>query len=180
MGMFTDDKCTNFADKNAGRTTYKELTRGQELPYSDYSMVRSDCVSCEEQDEDYRDDDGDQGDDAEDEIRISNACKEVYQAAGKCENEMEDSGRSDLNHNACYYMEGIKIIRRDGIIDTSFSRPNKVASFFIFLFAVSFVLLGAIIYYFRMSKLKNFILCNCSYLFPASKLTQYNHNSCMR
>jgi len=146
LGMFTDDKCTNFADKNAGRTTYKSLTRGQELPYSDYSMIRSDCVSCEEQE--YRD--GNQNDDAEDEISVSNACEEVYQSAGKCETEMDDSGPSDLNHNACYYMEGIKIIRRDGIIDTSFSRPNKVASFFIFLFAVSFVLLGAIIYYFRM------------------------------
>lgn len=147
LGLFTDDSCTNFADKNAGRTTYKGLTRGQELPYSDYSMVRSDCVSCEDQD--YRD--GDQNDDAADEeARISDACQEVYQAAGKCETQMIDSERSTLNNKACYYMEGIKLMRRDGIIDTSFSRPNKVASFFIFLFAVSFVLLGAIIYYFRM------------------------------
>jgi len=145
LGMFTDSSCTNFADKNAGRTTYKGLTRGQSLPYSDYSMVRSDCVSCEDQD--Y----GEQNDDAaEDEVRVSDACQEVYQSAGKCETQMEDSGSSSLNNNACYYMEGIKIMRRDGIIDTSFSRPNKVASFFIFLFAVSFVLLGAIIYYFRM------------------------------
>lgn len=148
LGMFTDDRCTNFADKNAGRTTYKGLTGGQELPYSDYSMVRSDCVSCEDQEEQRDGDEND--DDAEAEALISEACQEVYQAAGKCETQMEESGPSTLNQNACYYMEGIQIIRRDGIIDTSFSRPNKVASFFIFLFAVSFVLLGAIIYYFRM------------------------------
>jgi len=148
LGMFTDDACTNFADKNAGRTTFKMLTQGQELPYSDYSMVKSDCVSCS--DLKRRDDGGDGGDNEEDEERISEQCQEVYQAAGKCETYMGDNGPSDLNENACYYMEGIKIIRRDGIIDTSYTRPNKVASFFIFLFAVSFVLLGAFIYYLRM------------------------------
>mmetsp|Transcript_30398 Transcript_30398/g.36126 ORF Transcript_30398/g.36126 Transcript_30398/m.36126 type:complete len:406 (+) Transcript_30398:126-1343(+) len=150
LGMFTDDKCTNFADKNAGRTTYKELTGGQVLPYSDYSMVRTDCVSCEDQEQEQHDEDQND-DEAEAEALISEACQEVYYAAGKCETQMADSGGpSTLSKQFCYYMEGIKIIRKDGIIDTSFSRPNKVASFFIFLFAVSFVLLGAIIYYFRM------------------------------
>jgi len=146
LGMFTDDKCTNFADKNAGRTTYKELTNNQILPYSDYSMVKSDCVSCKDQEQRNE---GENDDKAEDEA-ISESMLEVYQSSGKCETQMEDSGPSTLNKKACYYMEGIAIIRKDGIIDTSFSRPNKVASFFIFLFAVSFVLLGAIIYYFRM------------------------------
>jgi len=143
LGMFTDDTCTNFADKNAGRTTYKMLTGGGELPYSDYSMVRSNCVSCSDQN--YRNEGG--NDDEEE--RISEQCQEVYQASGKCESHMEN-GPSDLNEKACYYIEGIKVIKKDGIIDTSYTRPNKVASFFIFLFSVSFVLLGAFIYYLRM------------------------------
>jgi hypothetical protein len=154
LGMFTDNSCTEFADKNAGRTTYKELTGGKSLPFSDYSMIRTDCVSCLEKENPQ-----DQGDDAynnnnknngDDDIRISDSCEEVYSAAGKCETEMGSHGPYEINQRSCYFINGIKIVRKDGIIDTTFTRPNKVISFFIFLFAVSFVLLGAYIYYLRM------------------------------
>jgi len=148
LGMFTDDTCTNFADRNAGRSTFKKLTGGKELPFSDYSMIRSDCVSCREKNNPQ-----DQGYyyDGDDDIRISENCQDVYQAAGKCETGMSSSsGPMYKNENACYFIEGIKIVQKDGFIDTSLTRPNKVVSFFIFLFAVSFVLLGAYIYYLRM------------------------------
>lgn len=152
LGMFTDDACTNFADKNAGRTTYKKLTGGRDLPFSDYSMVRKDCISCVESGnpEDEAQYGGNEGDD--DNIRLNDQCYEVYESAGKCETEMTSSysGPETINQNSCYFLEGIKIIRSDGVIDTTFTRPNKVISFFIFLFAVSFVLLGAYIYYLRM------------------------------
>lgn len=144
LGLFTDETCTTFADKNAGRTTFKTLTRGQELPYSAKSMIRSDCVACLEQDQNKQNDQND-----DDEINISDSCLSVYQASGKCETNIIN-GPSKINNAGCYYIEGIKIVRKDGIIDTRITRPNKVVSFFIFLFAVSFVLLGAYIYYLRM------------------------------
>ena len=73
-------------------------------------------------------------------------------------------GPAYLNENACYFIDGIKLVRKDGFIDTNFTRPNQVISFFIFLFAVSFILLGAYIYYLRMSEflgrfLSSFRIC---------------------
>mmetsp|Transcript_17066 Transcript_17066/g.32284 ORF Transcript_17066/g.32284 Transcript_17066/m.32284 type:complete len:436 (-) Transcript_17066:248-1555(-) len=159
LGMFTDDTCTIFADKNAGRTTYKQITGGMELPFSKVSMVRPDCVSCNERDhEEYQQQNGNNNpnDDNQNQVRILGSCKDVYKAAGKCETHMgSKNGYARpyaINENACYYLEGIKLVRRDGIINTSLTRPNKVVSFFIFLFSVSFTLLGAFIYYLRMSK----------------------------
>ncbi len=147
LGMFTDSSCTNFADKNAGRTTYKSLTGGDDLPYSSSSMIKSECISCLEGAKPQNQNDGNYG-------HVSGNCKDVYKASGKCETEMSNQikGPSVINKNACYYIEGLKIVRKDGILDTTFTRPNKVMSSFIFMFAVSFVLLGAFIYYLRMSE----------------------------
>jgi len=158
LGVFTDDTCTNFADKNAGRTTYKELTGGYELPFSDYSMVRSDCVACNERDRNQNQGNGNgdgENNQRQNQNKVSNACKEVYGGASKCETHMTSKingvySPSTINEEGCWYIEGIKIVRKDGIIDTTLTRPNKVASFFIFLFSVSFTLLGAFIYYLRM------------------------------
>ena len=170
LGMFTDDTCTIFADKNAGRTTYKEITGGLELPFSDLSMVKTDCVSCNERDhKEYQNNNSNNNNknnnnnnnnnrnrNNQKQVRILNSCKNVYKAAGKCETHMGSkngyAGPYTINENACYYLEGIKLVRKDGIIDTSLTRANKCVSFFIFLFAVSFTLLGAFIYYLRMSK----------------------------
>ena len=162
LGMFTDDICTVFADKNAGRTTYKQITGGLELPFSDSSMVRTDCVSCNERDhKEYQNqndnnNNNNQNNNNSNQVRILGSCKDVYKASGKCETHMASkngyAGPYTINENACYYLEGIKIVRKDGIINTSLTRPNKVVSFFIFLFSVSFTLLGAFIYYLRMSK----------------------------
>lgn len=159
LGMFTDDTCTVFADKNAGRTTYKQITGGMELPFSKVSMVRPDCVSCNERDhEEYQHQNGNNNNnpnnDNQNQVRILGSCKDVYKAAGKCETHMGSKNGYprpySINENACYYLEGIKLVRKDGIINTSLTRPNKVVSFFIFLFSVSFTLLGAFIYYLRM------------------------------
>ncbi len=161
LGMFTDDSCTIFADKNAGRTTYKKITGGSELPFSSLSMVRSDCVSCNERDhKEYQNSNNNRNNNknnnGKNQVRILDSCKEVYQAAGKCETHMGSNngyaGPNTINENGCYYLEGIKLGNKNGIVDTSLTRPNKVVSFFIFLFAVSFTLLGAFIYYLRMSK----------------------------
>lgn len=162
LGMFTDDSCTVFADKNAGRTTYKEITDGLELPFSDSSMVRTDCVSCNERDhKEYQSNKNNNNNNGKNQVRILDSCKDVYKAAGKCETHMGSNngfaGPNPIKEEACYYLEGIKLVKKDGIVDTSLTRPNKFVSFFIFLFAVSFTLLGAFIYYLRMSK--------CSQLF---------------
>jgi len=137
LGMFTDDTCSEFADSNGGAYTYKQLV-GSSLPYSSKSLVGSECISCLQVDEDADDDD------AEDET--TEMCEMLYQGAGKCE-----SGLSiDYpNENACTFMEGIKIIRKSGVVSTDEPAASKTASAFIGVFAVSFCLLGAYVFYLK-------------------------------
>lgn len=143
LGMFTDDSCTLFADNNGGRSTYLSIT-GQSLSYSSESLIGPDCFSCvEPQDVNQQN-----NEDQQDEDEIKEFCLEMYQAAGKCENKLNNY-YVEPNNNACTYMKGIKITRSNGVIISGATNKNKVASAFIGIFAVSFVLLGAYVYYLK-------------------------------
>lgn len=144
MGLFTDDSCTTFADNYGGATTYKSLS-GQSLPYAKQSIITLDCLSCKEPGE-YNQ----AGDDASDADDVSEMCEQIYGTAGKCESSLASSGYvSKVNENACNYISGIKVVRRDGIITQVGSKANKTASIFIGIFVVSFVLLAAYVYYLK-------------------------------
>lgn len=136
LGMFSDDTCSTFTDSYGGASTYKGFT-GTSLPYSSESLVGSNCVSClAENDQD--------DDDAEDET--SEMCEAVYQGAGKCESGLNIDYP---NENACTFMEGIKIIRKTGVVSTDEPAPSKTASAFVGIFAVSSCMLGAYVYYLK-------------------------------
>mmetsp|Transcript_28616 Transcript_28616/g.42335 ORF Transcript_28616/g.42335 Transcript_28616/m.42335 type:complete len:373 (+) Transcript_28616:37-1155(+) len=141
LGIFTDDKCSNFADDNGGIDTYYSNTYQEALPYSSESIIGLDCVSCQEPQDNQND--GDQ----QDEDQIKEVCAEVYEMSGKCETNLSANGKySSSNENACSYIEGISIVRQDGTV--SYEETNsKAAAVFIGIFAVSFVLLGAYVYY---------------------------------
>lgn len=143
LGMFTDDSCTLFTDNNGGRSTYLSMT-GQSLPYSSESLIGPDCFSCVEPQDVNQQNNQDQ----QDEDEIKEFCLEMYQAAGKCENKLNNY-YVEPNNNACTYMKGIKITRSNGVIISGAANKNKVASAFIGIFAVSFVLLGAYVYYLK-------------------------------
>mmetsp|Transcript_17060 Transcript_17060/g.39190 ORF Transcript_17060/g.39190 Transcript_17060/m.39190 type:complete len:405 (+) Transcript_17060:134-1348(+) len=144
MGLFTDDTCTSFADDYGGKETYSYLA-GKSLPYSAESLISMDCVSCKEP-EDYNND----GNDEEDEDEVIEMCEQVYEGAGKCEQGLESTGYiSSANNNACNYIAGIKVVRKDGIITQVGSKANKTASIFIGVFVVAFVLLAAYVYYLK-------------------------------
>jgi hypothetical protein len=140
LGLFTDDTCTTFADDYGGKETYFSLA-GESMPYASESVVGMECVSCKEP-EDFNED----GNDNEDEDAVIEMCEQIYQSAGKCEKNL---GISDPNNNACTYMEGIKIVRKNGVVELKSSTANKSASVFIGLFVVAFVLLAAYVYYLR-------------------------------
>lgn len=137
LGMFTDEDCTNFADNYGGTSTFKTMT-GKSLPYSSESIVGTKCYGC------TAEQDGD--DDAADE-EVSEVCENLYENAGKCETKMTD--RYNLNENACTYMEGVKVVNKNNVIIGGATTSNKVASAFIGIFAVSFVLLGSYVYYLK-------------------------------
>jgi len=136
LGAFTDDECTDMADQYGGNVAFK-TAYGLSLP-SD-SLVDTSCYSCEEKND--NDNNG---------YYTKEACETVYENAGKCEADLENElGSSNVNNAACTYMEGIKTTRYNGIIISGASNANKVASAFIGMFTVSFVLLGSYVYYLK-------------------------------
>jgi len=142
LGVFTEDTCTTFADSYQGKTTYEELT-GQTLPYSSESLVGMECFSCQEIEyngNDNNDDGEDEGD------QIWEECEEIYNAAGKCENNL-NGAVDEPNSAACSYIEGIKITRSDGIVRSTEARSNPVVTSFTVIFGMAFAAMGYYVYY---------------------------------
>uniref|UniRef100_A0A7S2UPK0 Uncharacterized protein n=1 Tax=Attheya septentrionalis TaxID=420275 RepID=A0A7S2UPK0_9STRA len=140
LGLFTDDTCSTFADDYGGKGLFETMA-GFELPYSETSLIGMECVSCKEQE------DGDNYNDQQDADEVKETCEMIYNTAGKCEKSLNNGVTA--NNNACNYIEGIRIVRQDGIIKYNNAGGNKTASVFIGLFAVSFILLGAYVYYLK-------------------------------
>ena len=133
LGVFTDDTCTSFA--NGGENMFYNAM-GFSMPYSDESLVPMMCVGC-----------GGMNDNGE--YEVNEMCEEVYEVAGKCETRMNIAYP---NESSCSYIEGIKIIREDGVIRTSAFRKSKAAAVCIGLFLTVAVLLAGYVYYLRTSK----------------------------
>jgi hypothetical protein len=143
LGVFVDDTCTTFADSNAGKTTFYTMT-GMQLPYGNANIVDLDCLSCKEPSENNNG-----GNDNDDEDNVAEVCESLYTYAGKCESSLPYGTAYYPNNNACNYMEGIKIVRKDGTVVTAEAKANKTASVFIGFFVVAFVLLSAYVYYLK-------------------------------
>jgi len=131
MGLFNDETCTSFSYN--GESYFYSMT-GAQLPYSDDSLISNRCISC------Y--------DDANDGMK--QMCNTFYQSSGKCETKMSVDYP---NESACTYIEGVKIIRNDGVIQTSSVKKSKPAAVAIGFFTTISILLVAYVYYLR-TKLK--------------------------
>jgi len=134
LGLFLDDTCSEESD-----TSYYTLT-GADLPYSDKSLVSDSCISCKEPENNQN------GNDDQDADQVKEMCENLYTYSGKCETYMSINY---INEAACSYIEGIKIIRDDGVIRTSATRKSKGAAVAIGLFATTAILLGSYVYYLR-------------------------------
>lgn len=146
LAVFTDDTCTNQADTSV----YQRLT-GTALPYSQSSktsLITTECVSCIEQEDPNRQAEAEaNGEYYEEEIKISEACTEMYEAAGKCETNLKASSKySEADTDACSYIAGIKITRSNGVLDKRMAKGSKVATAFIVIFGVAFVGLAGFVY----------------------------------
>ena len=130
LGLFTDDTCTSFASN--GYSTFQTYA-GFSMPYSETSLVTTRCISC-----------GQSNDNGAYESK--QVCETPYAKAGKCETRMTIDYP---NESTCNYIEGIKIIREDGVIRTSSVRKSKAAAVGIGLFTTLSVLLAAYVYYLR-------------------------------
>jgi len=144
LGVFTEETCSQFADDYGGAATYMTLTGGKELPYAQSTMIGSECMSCQEPQDANQNNDNDN----EDEDQVKEGCEQLYEASGKCEQGLSGSIQYPNNYG-CNFMEGIKIVRKNGVVVSGPGSKNKTASIFIGLFACSFVLLGGYGYYLK-------------------------------
>jgi len=153
LGLFTDDTCTEPAEY----VTFKDLM-GYDLPYSseDSNIVDMECLSCIEKEDpeeqwnnQYNGNNNNNNGDQQDADRVIEMCENLYLGSGKCENNYPSGMVWNANNNACSYMEGIRIVRQDGIIDTGSSRPNAVATAFIVIFAMAFAAMAFYVWYLR-------------------------------
>ena len=125
LGLFTDDTCTSFAQSQSAI---------EGMTFTGKSMVSTSCTSCAKYGNDYN------------QNGVSDFCDAIYEIAGKCESKMQTYYP---NEAACGYIEGIKIIRQDGVIRSSATRKSKAASISIAAFLSISVLLAAYVYYLR-------------------------------
>ncbi|KAL3816567.1 hypothetical protein ACHAXA_003807 [Cyclostephanos tholiformis] len=145
LGLFSDDTCTTFVDESKGADTYLSLT-GYALPYSDTTMIGTECVSCKEPKDVNQNGQNDQYDADE----VKEACENLYAGSGKCESQLTalvDAGTATTS--ACNFIAGVKIYRKNGSIIKAQASAGTTASVFIGLFATSFVLLGGYAYYLK-------------------------------
>ncbi|GAX15364.1 hypothetical protein FisN_8Lh345 [Fistulifera solaris] len=130
LGVFTDDTCTTFS-QNGPDMFYNAM--GYALPYSSSSLVSTKCLACSQtNDNGY--------------AQSREVCSNVYQVSGKCETRMNIDYP---NESSCNYIEGVKVIRNDGVIRTSSRGKSKAAAVAIGLFTTLSVLLAGYVYYLR-------------------------------
>jgi hypothetical protein len=143
LGLFTDDTCSTPAGESG--VTFDSLM-GYPLPYSTTSIVDSACLTCIEPANQ-----GEQNEnDAADTDNVSEQCEQLYSTAGKCETKLADGVTGTTpNESACNYMEGIKIVRQDGLIISAKSRPSAVATSFIVISAMAFCAMAFYVWYLR-------------------------------
>ena len=144
LGLFTEDSCSQFADEYGGRETFTQLSYGKYLPYSESTMIGTECMSCKEP----ADADQNNQNDQQDADEVKESCEQLYEMAGKCEAGLSGTIAYPNNY-ACNFMQGIKIVRKNGSIIRGAGGQNLTASIFIGLFAASFVLVGGYVYYLK-------------------------------
>jgi hypothetical protein len=145
LGLFSDDTCSqSVEDDTYGASTFYGMT-GFELPYSKKSIIGSECTSCTQVDE--NEDGNNNGDDQE--VEITELCQMAYTNAGKCENHLSEGTTRYPNDNACTYIEGIKVVREDGMVFYQKAHANAVTTAFIVIFAMAFFAMGFYVWYLR-------------------------------
>ena len=157
VGLFTDEMCSQPVDSNYGRSIYYN-DKGETLPFSGTSLVEMSCFPCSEPDGQYAYYNN-QGNDQEDDDEVCEACEMLYTYSGKCEENLPISSNTQ-NNKACNYLEGIKVIRKDGTVLTtnragggskrgSKGQSYKGALAFVAIFSAAFIALSAYVYYLK-------------------------------
>jgi len=125
LGLFTDNTCQTLSSCG-GECFYN--TMGFSLPYSDQPIVTNDCTTCSEsivQNMKDGNNNNDNNDSQDDDDEAREFCQNFYKYSGKCETRMYIEYP---NESACTFIEGIKVLREDGVIRSSSVKKSKLAS----------------------------------------------------
>jgi len=146
LGVFYDEGCSSMAPSSA----YSDRNYGSELPYASEAMVESDCLSCQDVDEDNNNNNNNNNNGNNNgndyyyyyqELEVNEMCGEVYEQAAKCEQSMDvnwpDSTGCDYINNILPRLESATRNIKNR------SSGGGAAIAFAWIFAISTVLFGS-------------------------------------
>jgi hypothetical protein len=139
LGVFMDETCSFSAPEGV----YSKLSGGQALPYSTTSLIGHECMSCLDTSADAEEDAN-----GENQAATLEVCQKLYQASGKCENNMILGYGMYPNTLACDFIKGLNHWGKTRIAAEyrEFARhitPGVLAG----VFACTTVLFGGVSYY---------------------------------
>eukprot|EP00538_Stauroneis_constricta_P008939 CAMPEP_0119564846 /NCGR_PEP_ID=MMETSP1352-20130426/28181_1 /TAXON_ID=265584 /ORGANISM="Stauroneis constricta, Strain CCMP1120" /LENGTH=389 /DNA_ID=CAMNT_0007613649 /DNA_START=33 /DNA_END=1202 /DNA_ORIENTATION=- len=135
LGMFTDSSCS----KPAPTGTYEKYF-GYSLPTD--PVVTYECISCKEANN--QDENNQYGNDYYDQDYVSDMCEQLYEEAGHCERNMDNSVVQYPDESACEMIHSTL-----AKLDRAFSSGGgpRASVFFAWMFGLGCVGLGVYIYY---------------------------------
>lgn len=139
LGIFTDAYCTAATESSLYYDGY-----GGALPYSETSIVNSECIDCKKGQENNNNNNN--GNAQYDEV--SEACENIYPYAVKCETKMSTSINAYPDTSGCAYIN--EILPRSSITtkqSSSNGSSGKGAKAFAVIFAFTTTLFAAYAYF---------------------------------
>ncbi|EJK74096.1 hypothetical protein THAOC_04250 [Thalassiosira oceanica] len=99
LGLFVEETCSFHAQDGI----YEAINYGNSLPYAKESLIGNECISCKEPSEQQYQNYYDQ----QDEDDITEACSQLYEQAGKCEENLGGSVTYYPNNYGCTFIKSL-------------------------------------------------------------------------
>jgi hypothetical protein len=141
LAIFYDEGCS----AKATETDIYSTLMGTELPFSSESIVKNDCISCKEVDEDEDGNNNNNQNDQDDADELIEFCEELYASSGKCETNVASTA-TYADESACNYINTILPrleANSKSITNGSSTGDATAAKVFAWLFACTTLALGA-------------------------------------
>ncbi|KAL3827082.1 hypothetical protein ACHAXA_002317 [Cyclostephanos tholiformis] len=153
LGFFQDQYCSI---PSANQASYFQKLTGVVVPFTDKSIVTTNCMSCEYKVEengeavnDYYNYDADGNKNYYVAAEVNELCGTMYMSSGKCESQFNKEDFPYPETGACTYIESVKRLKDDGIIRADQKISSKPAAVSIGVFTSLAVLMGGYVYYLK-------------------------------
>jgi hypothetical protein len=147
LGVFYDQGCTSHADISL----YAKRNYGASLPFSSESMVKRECISCKQYEQNNNNNNNGNNNNGNyyQNYEINEICEQSYESAVKCESAMSISYKDTTG---CDYINNIlprltSASKSAGVHGSLSASGNGAAKAFAWIFAATTVLFGAYAYF---------------------------------